>query len=333
MSKSIASAFAALVLVVGLARAQDAPPADFLKHVKVGQRYTFTWNMGENTHEEQWHVATVGDDHTVTYVLTTRLKQGAKTLIETVEPTPQTWSWGGRPVLEPAAQQMAKMKQERRTFECPGLKLECVVTVMDGNLESWTAVKGDLETFPGLLKMTAKEGQLRTLVKVEEGAPPVIPQRTEQEAVEAGSNLPKGALDHVKKGQRWVFRIENSGMNAELVWTVTDVVAAEGRVVYSAKTVVTAEGTTISADESEGNEWTAGGMPVMDPNTKVEGMTGERKKLEVPGIKLDCYVLTTRMTDVHTEVWTAVKGDHEVFPGPVKQVIGPGMSQTLVRVE
>lgn len=330
-SKSIASGLAALVLVAGAARAQDGPPADLNAHVKVGQRYTFSWTLGESTHEEVWHVAEASAER-VTYVLTTRLRQGAKTLVEQVNPDVQTWTWGNRPTLEPMALQMGKMKQARRTHEAPGVKLDCVVTTTEGGLETWTAVKGELEAFPGILKVSAKEGPMRTLVRCEEGAAPTLPERREQEAVEAGSNLPKGALDHVKVGQRWVFKIDNTDLVAEQVWTVTAVHAAEGRVVYSSKTVVTVDGNAVTTEEGEDAEWTAGGMPVLDPNTKVEGMSGERKKLAVPGLELDCYVLTTAMADVRTEVWTAVKGDHEVFPGPVKQLVGR-LGQYLVRVE
>lgn len=331
---ALARGLAALVVTAGVLCAQDddAPPSDLLSHVKVGQVYTFQWVAGADTQEEVWHVAEVHPGR-VLYMQTTRLRHGGQLRLESTLPELQEWTWGGRPVLEPAAMAIAKMSQARKRLEVSGLKLDCLVTTMEGSVDTWTAVKGDLETFPGIVKMTTKDDPLRALAKVEEGkGAPTLPQRAPQEAVEAGSNLPKGALDHVKVGQRWCFDIDNEDMKARTTWTVTEVHAAEGRVVYTMKGEAQVEGQWIGTDEGEGEEWTAGGMPVMDPTTKVEGITGTRKVLEVPGAKLDCYVLTTDLGEITTEVWTVVRGDHEVFPGPVKQLVGR-LSQQLVRVE
>ena len=323
---------AALVLSTGLARADD-PPADLLSHVKVGQRWTFRFSAGELTHEEEWVVAQVNADHVV-YLQNSRTRKGDQVLIEQAATEPTTWTMGSRPVMDAAAQALGNMKQTRQALEVPGLKLDCLVTTLQGDTYHWVAIKGDYETFPGSVKIGGKkDGDSRALVKVEQGPAPTMPERRPQEAVEEGSNLPKGALDHVKVGQRWVFVIDNGDMKAELTWTVTAVEADKGRVVYRTKMVTTVEGTSITTDEAEDQEWLGGGSPVMDPGVKVAGITTERKKLEVPGAKLDAYVLVTQMgEDARTEVWTAVRGDHEVFPGPVKQLVGR-FGQQLVKVE
>jgi hypothetical protein len=332
LPEALVRGLAALVLAAGVASAQEGgSPSDLLAHVKVGQVYTFQWTAGTDTHEEVWHVAEVEPER-VRFMKTTRMRHGGQVKLEHTESELQEWRWGGQPVLDPAALAMAKMTQSRKKLEVPGAKLDCIVTLLDDNLETWTAVKGDLETFPGAVKVKTKDGLLRTLAKVEAKGPPTLPARAPQEAVEAGSGLPKGALDHVRVGQRWRFEIDNEDMRSRMTWTVTEVHASEGRVVYRMKGEAHVDGQWVGTDEDEGLEWTAGGSPVLDPGTRIEGMSGERKVLDVPGAKLDCYALTITLGEGSTEVWTAVRGDHEVFPGPVKQVMGR-MTQRLVRVE
>lgn len=325
----------ALLLSGSAARAQDEPPADLLSHVKVGQRYTFRTPIGQMVSEECWHVAEVNPGH-VRYLRTTRVKQGERTMTEQVDQELSEWRWGGSPVLEAGALAMSKGSQSRKTLEVSGRRFDCVVTLIQGT-EGWTAVKGDLETFPGLLKAGAgSEAQggaiTRVLVSVEEGPPPTLPVRAPEEQVEEGSGLPAGALDHVKVGQRWIFNHTMGEVRVELTWTVTEVIAAEGRVLYKVKTKTTAGGVINETEEEEPSEWSAGGEPVLDPNTTVTGIRGERKVLELGALKLDCYVVHTSMEGFTTEVWTAVRGSKEVFPGSVK-VVASGQDMQLVRVE
>jgi hypothetical protein len=333
--KSITSAVAiALVLSAAAARAQDEPPADLLSHVKVGQRYTFSTTIGEMVNEESWHVAEVHPDKVV-YLSTTRIKQGERIVMEQVEQSFDEWTWGRTPVLEAAALAMSKGSQSRKPLEVSGMRFDCVVTLL-AETESWTVVKGDLETFPGMVKAGVGAGReasiLRALVRVEEGPPPTLPERAPEEQVEEGSGLPAGALDHVKVGQRWIFAQTMGGLRVDMTWTVTQVIAAEGRVLYKVKTKTTAEGTTTESEEEDG-EWSSGNEPVLDPGTTVTGIRGERKVLELGARKLDCYVVHTNLEGITTEVWTAVKGNKEVFPGPVKQIIAGQGDLQLVRVE
>lgn len=330
--KSIATALLALVLSCAAARAQEEEaPADLLSHVKIGQRYTFSTTVGEMVNEEVWHVAAVLRGQ-VCYLRTTRVKQGARTLVEQVDQELSDWRWGGRPTLEPAALALSKGTQRRETLEVSGLRLDCVVTLMSGT-EAWTAVKGDLETFPAIVKASAQGVAVRALVRVEEGPPPTLVERAPTEEVEEGSGLPKGALDHVKVGQRWVFVQEMESVRVELAWTVTAVHAAEGRVLYTVKSKTVVGTMTTESEEEEPQEWSAGGSPVMDAGTTVTGITHRREVLDVGGLKLDCYVVRTDMEGVTSEVWTAVRGDREVFPGPVKTVLTGQGGLRLVRVE
>lgn len=332
-STSIASTLLALVLFGAAARAQDEPPAGLLSHVKVGQRYTFSTPIGEMASEEVWHVAEVHPDR-VLYLVTTRVKQGERTIMETVEADLAEWRWGGRPMLDAGALAMAKGSQSRKTLEVPGARLDCLVTLV-AETEAWTAVRGDLETFPALVKVGAQGLPSRTLVKVEEGPPPTLPERAAEEQLDEGSGLPAGALDHVKVGQRWVFVSAMGELRVEIAWKVTEVNAAEGRVLYTVTTKTMMEGmpTTELEEEEEPQEWSSGGSPVMDPNTKVEGITGERKVLELGALKLECYVIRTNLEGMTTEVWTAVRGTREVFPGAVRQLVGGQGEHQLVRVE
>jgi hypothetical protein len=333
--KSITSAIGlALLLSAAAARAQDEPPADLLSHVKVGQRYTFSTTLGEMVNEEVWHVAEVNPGH-VRYLTTTRVKQGERTLMEQVDDDYSDWRWGGRPVLEAGALAMAKGSQSRKTLEVSGKRFDCVVTLIH-ETESWVVVKGDLETFPAMVKAGTGTGAqasiFRTLVRVEEGPPPTLPERAPEEQVEEGSGLPAGALDHVKVGQRWIFTQTMGDVRVDMTWTVTQVIAAEGRVLYKVKTKTALQGTTAESEEEDG-EWSSGNEPVLDPGTTVTGIRGERKVLELGALKLDCYVVYTNMEGITTEVWTAVKGSKEVFPGPVKQLVGGQGDLQLVRVE
>lgn len=328
--KSLAASLTALTLVCAAARAQDAPPADLLSHVKVGQTYTFTTTVGQMVNEELWQVAEVHPDR-VLYRTTTRVRQGERQLVEKVGQELVEWTWGGRPVQDAATLARMKGTQTRQTLEVPGLRLDCLVTTAAG-AESWTAVKGDLETFPAMVKAASRGAVVRVLTKVEEGAAPSMPEAAPAEPVDEGSGLPAGALDHVKVGQRWVFANELGAIRVENIWTVTEVVAAEGRVRYTARERTIGQGKTTESEESA-EEWTSGDSPVREAGTTVAGVTTERKVLELGALKLDCYVVNTRMGGMVTEVWTAVRGDREVFPGHVKQLIGARGGRQLVRVE
>lgn len=323
-----------LALLPLLARAQDGPPPDLLSHVKVGQRWVFTTTMGDMTVEETLHVAEVHPDRVV-YLRSNRTLQGGQTLVETVAEATEEWTWGARTKLEPAGLAMTKSRQEPRTLAVPGLpggSLACLALIREG-LEGWTAVKGDFEVFPGVVKAVADGLTARTLMKVEQGPPPTLPEARPTEQVDETSGLPPGALAHVKVGQRWVFEARTGeAYAADIIWTVTEVDAENGRVVYTIRTTTRAGGQTIASDDEESSEWSGGGSPVLDPGTRVTGVTGERAPLEVPGMKLDCYVVRVAMGEARSETWTAVKGDREVFPGQAR-VVGYGQSLQLVRVE
>lgn len=319
------------LLAAHAARAQDdAPPADLLSHVKVGQRWTFRTVEGEQSAEEVQTVAEVHPDRVV-YVVTTRFLQAGKQVFENVDTEPQEWRWGARPAIDAAMLTLTKSKQERRTLEVPGMKLDCVVTITtEPAAESWIAAKGALETYPGHVKALVGAQPFRALIKVEDGPPPTVRARA---ADEEGA-LPADALAHVKVGQRWVFTSHvDQGVTSELVWTVVEVTPAEGVVRYRVKTTTRFDGQTITDEEEEPEEWSAGGSPAFEEGMTVEGFTTARKKLEVPGLALDCYVVTDRTSDEPVEVWTAVKGDHEVFPGVVKQTVGKTAVLQLARVE
>jgi hypothetical protein len=117
----------------------------------------------------------------------------------------------------------------------------------------------------------------------------------------------------------------------QLVWTVKEVDVKQGRVAYQVTTVTTVDGNQVTSDPEDA-EWNGGGSPVMDPGTRIEGVTTRRETLEVPGAKVPCYVVHTNLGGAETEVWTAVKGDHEVFPGMVRTRTGEA-SYELTRVE
>lgn len=316
------------------ARAQDGdPPDDLLSHVKVGQRWTLQTVDGGQMVEE---VQTVAEVHPgrVVYVVTTRLVRDGKQVFENADPEPQEWTWGGRPLMEATARTLMKATQERRTVEVPGAKLDCVVTkTADPATEMWTAVKGDLETYPGLVKTVLGTQTMRNLVKVEDGPPPTVRPRTGDD--ETSEGVPAGLFDHVRPGQRWVFQqMLGENLASEITWTVLDVTPAENRVRYRVKTTMRMEGQTVTQEEEEPSEWFAGSSPVLEEGMTIEGMTTARQKLELPGLTLDCYVLTSRLGgDEPMENWTAVKGNHEVFPGMVKQTAGKSVAWRLVRVE
>lgn len=327
-------AAAALLALAPLARAQD-PPADLLKHVKVGQRWTFSTTMGDFRNEEVWHVAEVNaDERWVSYLLTTRTFNAGKLITEVVAQDLAQWSSASRLVLEAPVLLAMKATQTRKRFEVPGASFDAfVLSTNDGKAETWTAARGDFETFPGQLQVVAERQKVRVLLKVEEGPPPVVPTAPPEEVLEGDSNLPKGGLDHVKVGQRWIFKATNNGVEAELTWKVTAVDAAHGVVRYDATTVSKVEGgASIPSEPQPDQEWTAGGVPVLEAGTTVTGVSGERKPLTVPGAKLECYVVTTDLGELKISVWTAVKGNREVFPGVVKQLATEGGLE-LVRVE
>lgn len=326
------AAAAALLALAPLARAQD-PPADLLKHVKVGQRWTFATTMGEFRTEEVLHVAEANaEERWVSYLKTTRTFASGKLITETVAQELERWSNATKLVLEAPTLQAMKATQTRQSFAAAGLTLEAIVLVTHGT-EAWTAIRGDFETFPGQLKLVVDGATVRALEKVEEGPPPVVPTAPPEEVLEGESNLPKGALDHVKVGQRWIFKGSSGGVEAELVWKVTAVDAARGLVRYDATTSLKGEdGTLIPSEPEPDQEWQAGAVPVLEAGTTVAGVSGERRPLSVPGMKLDCYVVTTDLGAMKMQVWSAVKGTREVFPGVVKQVVEQGGLE-LLRVE
>jgi hypothetical protein len=325
-------AAAALVTVASLAGAQEPPP-DLLKHVKVGQRWTFATTAGEFRTEEVWHVAEVnGDERWVAYLLTTRTSSNGKLVAEAVSQELQRWSGGSSSIVDAATLALSKSTQTRKSLKVPGASLEALVLTTSG-VETWTAARGDFDTFPGLIKAVTPEGTVRALEKVEEGSAPVVPAAPPEEVLEGDSNLPKGALDHVKVGQRWIFEGKSGDLGMQLVWKVKAVDAARGLVRYDLTTTArTDEGQTISAETAPDQEWSAGASPLLERGVTVVGVSGERRPLEVPGAKLECYVVKTDLSDVHMAVWTAVKGTREVFPGAVKQIIDGGGFE-LVRVE
>ncbi len=324
---------AALLALAPLARAQD-PPADLLKHVKVGQRWTFAAVVGEFRTEEVWHVAECNsEERWVSYLRTTRTLNAGKLVTEVVGQELERWSGGASLVMEAPVLLAMKATQTRQSFQAPGVTLDAFVLTTDAKTEQWTAARGDFETFPGLVKVLADKVQVRLLEKVEEGPPPVVPTAPPEELLEGDSNLPKGALDHVKVGQRWIFKASSNGVEAEIVWKVTGVDAAHGLVHYDATMTTKGEGgATIPSEPQTEQEWSAGAVPVLEAGTTIAGVSGERKPLVIPGAKLECYVVTTDLGSLKMAVWSAVKGNREVFPGVVKQVVEQGGLE-LLRVE
>lgn len=324
---------AALLALASLGHAQDPPP-DLLKHVKVGQRWTFSTTMGEFRTEEVWHVAEVdAEERWVSYVLTQRTSNHGKLVTEVVTQELQRWSGGTKAVIDAPVLLAMKATQSRKTYECAGAKLDALVIATQGPTEQWTSVRGDFDTFPGVLKVVADTTTVRALEKVEEGPPPVVPTPPPEEVLEGDSNLPKGALDHVKVGQRWCFKATANGVESQLVWKVTAVEAAQGLVRYDVTMTMKGEdGTTIPMEPQPDQEWQAGAVPVLPPGQTVAGVSGERKPLTVPGLTLECYVITTDLGAAKLQVWSAVKGNREVFPGMVKQ-IAEGGGLELLRVE
>lgn len=327
----------ALAMSTAVARAEeDGPPADLLSHVKVGQRWTLRSINGEQAVEEVQHVAEVHPGRVV-FTLTTRVLQGGKLLVEDVGDEPQEWTWGGRTVTDTVALGLMKASQSRRTLEVAGLRLECMVTTTsEPPSESWMATRGDLETYPGHVKGVMDGRPLRALVSVEDGPPPALRSADAPSGAEE-QGLPPGALDHVKVGQRWVFgALPDQGTSIELVWTIVEVAPAEGRVRYRVKTTTRLEGDAeiYTEEEEEPQEWLAGGTPVVSEGLTVAGMTTGRKRLQVPGAALDCYVtIFAEEGSEPLEMWTAVRGDREVFPGAVKQLVGTTVGLRLERVE
>lgn len=341
MTTRLASLLLTLTLCAAPAMADDEPPADVFAHVKVGQRWTFVTTAGDTRLEEVWIVGRIdAAEKRVVYMTTMRSFQGQKLIMEQVGQ--EALEWGAGSKHEPVAAEAAGVgiSSRRDKLEVPGVKLDCYVLVQKGQedkagqtVEMSFAVKGDWETFPGIVKTTANGASTRVLTKVEEGPAPTLPE-PRPETQEGDQRLPAGALDHVKAGQKWVFKVGPNG-EAELTWTVVKVDAAEGRVTYKVKTVVKAGGQTVTNEEAEPSEWNAGSMPVLPPGLTVEGVKGERKKLE--GVKgcpsLDCYLVIMGQGAESSTAWMAVKGDHEVFPGLVRQVVGGQTMHELLRVE
>lgn len=324
-----------LLAAHGACAQDDAPPADLLSHVKVGQRWTLRTVQGEEVVEEVQTVAEVRADRVV-YLVTLRFMQDGKLVFENAVPDPTEWVWSGGPrqQADPAALALAKMRQERRVLEVPGMKLDCVVLITsEPASETWIPVKGDHETYPGPARAMIGEQPFRSLVKVEEGPAPTLRPRAAEEDPSAGP--PAGAFDHVKVGQRWVFRQDvDETTTTELTWTIVAVAPAEGLVRYRVKTVTRYDEETQTYEEEEPSEWSAGGSPVLEEGLTITGVTTARKKLELPGLTLDCYVVTHRPEgEDPVEGWTAVKGKHEVFPGVVKHMVGKQVALQLVRVE
>jgi hypothetical protein len=328
----------ALALAAPARADDDEPPADLLGHLKVGQRWTFVTTSGDTRLEEVWVVGRIdAAEKRVVYLTTVRSFQGQKMIMEQIGQEALEWTGGGKHEQIAAAAGALGVSSRRDKLEVSGLKLDCYVArtkTQEGEqgLEQWWAMKGDWETFPGLVKVTANGAATRVLTKVEEGPAPTMPG-PKPETQEGEAKLPAGALDHVKVGQRWVFKV-GSGGEAELTWTVLKVDVAEGKVTYKIKSVVKVGGQTMTTEEEEPGEWTGGNVPVLPPGLTVEGVKGERKKLEnVKGAALDCYLVTMGEGAEASTIWIAVKGDHEVFPGPVKQVVGGQTMQELLRVE
>src|SRR5690606_30084111 len=91
---------------------------------------------------------------------------------------------------------------------------------------------------------------------------------------------------------------------------------------------------THTSEDEEPSEWSSGGSPVLAEGLTIPGVTAARRKLELPGLTLDCYVITHQPEgEDPVEGWTAVKGKHEVFPGVVKHTVGKQVALQLVRVE
>jgi hypothetical protein len=147
------------------ARSQDEPkpPADLLAHVKVGQRWTFSLPAAGPLTIERKVTAVLPAEGRVVYTETSIAGERRQ------EDVDQEWLWTTSPPY-PANALIQGYSTGRETLEVGALKLECAFMRIeaDGDVtQHWTAVKGDLETFPGLVRQRSGGQVLYELLRVE----------------------------------------------------------------------------------------------------------------------------------------------------------------------
>lgn len=296
-----------------VAAAQDGPPAGLLDHVKPGQRWVLaTGAPGDPAAIEETLTVleVVPAEGRVVYLGATRLRVNGTSTTQPRSAT-EEWTWGSRPA---EVAQLPGVTSERRALEVPGMKLDTLVWRQGSGqdaLESQVAVKGELETFPGIVGAGPRGALARRLVRVDQGPVPPRPP------------APAALVAHVRPGQRWTFRLGAEGAASTVVRTVTAVDPDTGTVTYDERT--TAEGQEPTVEE--GMTWSAGDcVPLVEgPEAKTEA-----RAFEAPGVKLECRLVTLGGTQT---TWTAVKGDVAAFPGVVRVTQGGAPLQELVKVE
>ena len=155
-------AAAALVTVASLAGAQEPPP-DLLKHVKVGQRYTYEM---QNNLKQVWIVKEVGANF-VKYEVA--MFMGGNPL---GDPIAQEWKYVAPPAGARVEAPQADVKTSREKVTLGGIEFDCMVSEASG-YKSWVTMSpgSDLVwTFPGVLKtIQLSDGSvIMELTKIEE---------------------------------------------------------------------------------------------------------------------------------------------------------------------
>lgn len=323
MVKRISLAYAVLLLgLAGAAMAQDPPP-DLLAHVQPGQLWTLRTEQDGRVRERSMLVVEVHPTR-VRYLEGHRETKDGRVTSAGIADRLEEWSWPPRhgPHIWSAEQlklNAREQSQARRRLEVPGMALDCLVQRQQppgSVMEEWIAVRGGVVTFPGRVKAAHSGATFDVLVDVKPGTFRDLPRPLHD--MEPGA-LPREALQHVRAGQRWVFR--GGEAPGEVVHTILDV-DAHGSVTY-----------LVPGDEPDELPrvacWRAAASPSWVPVDPLQRRTLERSGVifELVLMSADGWCPSGEDEDQGPpQVWVPVVGEHEVFPGATAV-------ERLVRVE
>jgi hypothetical protein len=124
-----------------------------LSHVKVGQKYHFALEQAGAKTTMVWEVSAIAATE-IRYTVTVRMNGAALGA-----PSESVWS-------VPRVKAPERTQATVETLSLAGRDWTCRVVVADGT-KTWTAVSGDRETFPPLLKQTQGDVVGCVLVKIE----------------------------------------------------------------------------------------------------------------------------------------------------------------------
>lgn len=161
------AALAALLLPLP-ARSQDEPrpPADLLSHVKVGQVWVFSVPAAGAMRLDRKVTEVLPDEGRVVYTETSTVPGAGEPEVT----AGLAWTWNPGPALPVPEEPIPGYSTGRETFTFGELRLETAffrIQADGDDTQHWVAVKGERETFPGIVRQRSGGETLIELLRVE----------------------------------------------------------------------------------------------------------------------------------------------------------------------